>query len=155
MLAYTAAKTCANKDGANTKVKCGFWFSSKPGSTPCTTCRNNGPECCTRTFLDLLIHLWLCTGNDNKMLFSFHGNMFASVYMAGKMTCANKDGANTKVKCGSGFLSKPGSTPCTDCADNGNECCTRTFLVIPLFIYIFGLVPTIQDSSLSFICSFV
>ena len=42
----TAAKTCANKDGANTKVACGSRFLPKPGSTPCTTCADDGTECC-------------------------------------------------------------------------------------------------------------
>ena len=45
MRAYTAAKTCAN-----TKVTCGSGFSLKPGSTSCTTCANDGTECCIRTF---------------------------------------------------------------------------------------------------------
>ena len=50
---HMAAKTCGNKDGSSTKVKCGSGFSENPHSTSCMNCNDNGNECCTRKLLRL------------------------------------------------------------------------------------------------------
>ena len=39
--------TCENK-GGSIKVTCGPGYFEKDGSTTCTTCANDGTECCTR-----------------------------------------------------------------------------------------------------------
>ena len=56
-----ASATCANKDGA--AVTCGSGFTSKAGSTSCTICANNGPECCSDPFcptLQPVYYLFMC-----------------------------------------------------------------------------------------------
>ena len=54
---YLIGKTCANK-GGSFKVTCGSAYFSKPGSTTCMACDNDGIECCTR-MLDHIGHLFL------------------------------------------------------------------------------------------------
>ena len=41
-------------------------------------------------------------------------------------TCTDKDGSGGDVTCAAGFSTKAGSTQCTDCANDGTECCTVT-----------------------------
>ena len=48
---FLPAMTCTNKDGFHSQVACGFGFLAKTGSTPCTTCGNDGTECCIRMLL--------------------------------------------------------------------------------------------------------
>ena len=47
--ASTAGKTCANTDGNNSPATCGSGFTANAGTTSCTTCANDGTECCTAT----------------------------------------------------------------------------------------------------------
>ena len=42
-------------------------------------------------------------------------------------TCGDKDGTGVAVTCGAGFSSKPGSTSCILCDDDGHECCLCGF----------------------------
>ena len=66
---HIAGKTCANKDGFNTKATCGFTYWANPGTTPCKTCANDGTECCTRTLhIRSCIALIIRAGNPNNML---------------------------------------------------------------------------------------
>ena len=67
-----------------------------------------------------------CTLNTNTH------RMFIHKCVPGK-TCANKDGSNSRVTCGPGFLAKPGSTRCTNCANDGTECCTRMLFFVLVF----------------------
>ena len=46
LIYFLAGNTCASKDGTGTAVTCGEGLTPKHGSTSCTTCANNGPECC-------------------------------------------------------------------------------------------------------------
>ena len=73
-----------------------------------------------------------CAGNAICVMFGRQHSVLTRVCRTGK-TCANKDGANTKVTCWARSSPKPGSTPCTTCANDGTECCTRTLLIIYLF----------------------
>ena len=130
-----AAKTCGNKDGFNSRVKCGSGFLTKSSSTRCTHCKNDGTECCIRMLLiraysfNVLVvagaFLCFCT----FIWCLVHAIQMHTLKCLLVKTCANKDGFNSRVKCGSGFLAKAGSTRCTHCKNDGTDCCIRMLLI--------------------------
>ena len=50
MAQNSTQKICSNKDGKGAAATCGTGFAPKAGSTSCTTCANDGPECCVCGF---------------------------------------------------------------------------------------------------------
>jgi hypothetical protein len=97
-------KTCAQPGGIHSNniispVTCGDGFIWKAGATPCSDCSDDGAECCTpRT---------CATGGVDP------SNPFATP----------SNGEVFPVTCSSYYSEKPGSTLCTNCIDNGIECC--------------------------------
>ena len=132
--------TCGTGGVDRKTVVCSSQFVRKPDNTQCKTCAEDGTECCEPKDK--------CDDNDCKAdSTKVLKQNFAGITCSSKTcteseccddkTCGNKDGKKNGVKCGSAFTAKDGSTKCTDCADDGTECCTRTFsacLFLTLFL---------------------
>ena len=99
-------------------------------------CQRRDGVLCSCVFKSSLFVCSVCTLN-----YFVSSEMFTHVPMSGN-TCANKDGRHTKVTCGHGYLAKHGGTACTTCANDGNECCTRTLYSVVLFASVFCHMPT-------------